>query len=302
MKNSNYDKTKLPEEILNALPFLLSCISKEGRYVLMNDHHANYYGIDRNDAIGKQCHNFLTLESEIIAQLDSPLTGEDFFLSEMINQQSSYPKEHCYWLSATVPLKLHQHHDYDHLIMLAIDITGIINNISQLSIKAFTDSLTGLFNRHWLNGYIDRHQIENDSPPEKSRRGIIIIDLDNFKHINDRWGHDTGDAVLKIAARRLLLVIRQQDKLVRFGGDEFVAVINDATPALLQDITSRLSYCLCRSPVQFERKTINISASIGCSEYYPQEDFLSCLKTADEALYMAKQSGRNHAFFGERKR
>jgi len=157
---------------------------------------------------------------------------------------------------------------------------------------AHLDALTGLPNRMHFESRIDQEI-------ERSRREELplcfgIVDLDHFKNVNDTYGHDCGDMVLKHVATVLSGSLRAQDILCRFGGEEMVIVmpnttIEDALPSL-ERVRASISDC----PVLWKGNTITVTTSIGVSELsMPSSSYDALFVTADKNLYIAKENGRN---------
>ncbi|MCG7535030.1 GGDEF domain-containing protein [Pseudoalteromonas sp. OOF1S-7] len=166
----------------------------------------------------------------------------------------------------------------------------------RLEHEALHDTLTGLTNRKFLFR-------ELNNLAERSKRGsvtvhILYLDLDDFKPINDNYGHHNGDIVLQEVACRIQNELRSYDVLCRLGGDEFVVVLSDPIekPALLQ-ICSRLITCLC-SPVRLEGgQEVQCGCSIGVANNQGEFNAETLLKCADSALYSSKELGKNQAYF-----
>jgi diguanylate cyclase (GGDEF)-like protein/PAS domain S-box-containing protein len=158
------------------------------------------------------------------------------------------------------------------------------------------DALTGLPNRQFLVDLI-KQELEK---VEKSHLllAVMFLDLDKFKNINDRFGHDVGDEILKTMAVRLSALVRDTDIVARSGGDEFVIVlpeINQQTDAALiaKKIIEGLS-----STIYAQGYQLNITASIGIALYpFDGMDASELMKRADMALYVAKEAGRNQFYF-----
>jgi len=152
------------------------------------------------------------------------------------------------------------------------------------------DALTGLGNRRRLELATDelRGTIGGVTPI-----GLIIADIDHFKRVNDTEGHLIGDAVLRIVAGRLRATLGDQHELVRWGGEEFVALAAGLDDAALADLAERLRTAICDSPFAIDQdRALSITVSIGCVT--GRLDALDdVLQAADEALYEAKRSGRN---------
>lgn len=123
--------------------------------------------------------------------------------------------------------------------------------------------------------------------------GILMIDLDFFKRINDTYGHDCGDVVLKEAAKRMKNCIRNTDSIGRFGGEEFLAVIPNCSDEEVVRLAERIREALKKS-VGYKHFIIPLTASIGVSVYFQNdEDVLTSLNEADRSLYAAKEMGRD---------
>lgn len=154
-----------------------------------------------------------------------------------------------------------------------------------LSVKAYHDNLTKILNR---NGFLKRLSEINN------KYTLAIIDIDKFKSINDTYGHDVGDYVLKDLATLISNKIRTTDIFARWGGEEFVLVLD--TPNLLQ--AQNISDNLRKEVENSKFKTVGkITISIGISEFKTKNDtFEDVFKKADQALYQAKMSGRNRVF------
>jgi diguanylate cyclase (GGDEF)-like protein len=127
---------------------------------------------------------------------------------------------------------------------------------------------------------------------------VVILDLDHFKKVNDQWGHPTGDLVLKTAAQVLRQNIRECDSLGRYGGEEFIIIIPNADQAEAQKIIERCRIALAQTNILSESQVlINVTASFGVVNVtHSIEQMIepyTLIKTADEALYIAKHNGRN---------
>ena len=158
------------------------------------------------------------------------------------------------------------------------------------------DTLTGLPNRYMLNQRF-AHALNNAQRYRKSM-ALLFLDLDRFKFINDTLGHPFGDRVLTEVAGRLRLCLREIDTIARFGGDEFVALIEDfAAPGDIVSVAQKILHAL-RWPFLLDGETCHVTASIGIG-LYPDDgaDFASLLKSADIAAYRAKEQGKNNYLF-----
>lgn len=164
----------------------------------------------------------------------------------------------------------------------------------KLQEQATTDRLTGLSNRLRLDEFL----AEQFNAARASRKplSLLILDLDNFKTVNDTYGHQAGDAVLRYVGRLLRTAVRQQDLAARYGGEELALVLPDTPRATASTIAETICRAIAAKPVVCTEATIPITASIGVATYEPGGPLTSLqhlIKAADMAVYAAKHAGRN---------
>lgn len=169
----------------------------------------------------------------------------------------------------------------------------------ELQYQANHDILTGLPNRLL---FLDRlNQSIYKANRHYSKVAVLFVDMDRFKEINDSFGHAFGDEAIKEVAQRLKKLVRQSDTVARFGGDEFVMILDDIKdPMVIVDIVSKLMETM-EEPMIINQHTLYVTLSIGIS-IYPDDTVLATdlLKNADAAMYKAKDSGRNtYVFYTE---
>jgi len=168
------------------------------------------------------------------------------------------------------------------------------SNYQQSVSMAVTDALTGLYNRHYLNTHLDnmvRQAIKNGK-----NLALMIMDMDHFKMVNDTYGHDVGDLVLKQFSTIIVQAARSTDLVARFGGEEFVILMPESDPQAAFSAASRMRAIIESTPftINADGSTIPRTVSIGVASLYAENDSSEALlKRADEALYLAKNSGRN---------
>ena len=158
--------------------------------------------------------------------------------------------------------------------------------LKQLSI---TDPLTGLANRRHLMDFLQ--QAWQRSQRFASTFSVIMADIDFFKKINDQHGHEQGDVVLKAVATQMQAMARKVDLVSRFGGEEFVIVLQEAPLSAAVEMAQRLRQAVCE--LQFEPMPQGVTCSYGVAQFATGQTVEQLLKHADEALYQSKDDGRN---------
>ena len=167
-------------------------------------------------------------------------------------------------------------------------------NRTQLEALAQQDHLTGLPNRLSLNQYLAK-TLDKDY----KGLGVMMIDIDHFKDINDTYGHLVGDEVLIKIAELLKKGMRENDLVVRYGGEEFLVIMEMERARYFREKTQRLLELIQSTPIKTNNQTLNITVSIGafyncCNVELNLED---CIRHADNLLYKAKEQGRNQVVY-----
>lgn len=162
-----------------------------------------------------------------------------------------------------------------------------------LKISSTTDALTGLYNRKYLDEYIEKAL--SQAKRNGIVYGILMIDIDFFKMVNDTYGHDVGDKAIKVLATVLKENIREADTAFRFGGEEFLVLLYECEEAMVSNIAEKIRLAFEKSSIQSNNgSTFYKTLSVGASIFPKDSDSLwKCIKFADIALYNAKDSGRN---------
>ncbi|NTV89535.1 MAG: PAS domain S-box protein [Clostridiales bacterium] len=191
------------------------------------------------------------------------------------------------WVEVSTRLRYNQLHE--------IEVVGVSRNIeerkkieAQILYLSYHDKLTGLFNRTYLEERLEAEV--NRAKRYDVPVSLIIFDLDFFKNVNDMWGHPTGDEVLRTTAVIVLEAIRNTDVLVRFGGEEFIILMPEATLESAVIAAEKI-----RSIIENNKYPVagSITASFGVAERKPFETVDSWYRRLDASLYLAKKSGRN---------
>ena len=164
----------------------------------------------------------------------------------------------------------------------------------QISIEmAITDALTGLHNRRYMETHIS--SLTEQAASRGKPLTVLVLDIDYFKSINDAYGHDAGDEVLREFALRIRKSIRGIDLACRYGGEEFVVIMPETGLGVATMVAERLRRRIASEPFSIQQadRTIDVTISVGIAALGGADDAASILKRADQALYRAKRDGRN---------
>lgn len=175
----------------------------------------------------------------------------------------------------------------------------LLKSNEQLTSQAHFDSLTGIANRTL---FMDRLQMSLAEAKRKQTTGaLLLLDLDNFKSVNDSLGHPIGDKLLAVAASRLTAACRASDTVARLGGDEFAVIAKDIKAIEQSSVLAQKLIAILKQPISIDGYTINAQASIGIASFPADADQADeLLRKADLALYKAKALGKNiHAYFDQ---
>jgi diguanylate cyclase (GGDEF)-like protein len=180
--------------------------------------------------------------------------------------------------------------DVELLSFLATTIALDMENL-RLHKVAVTDQLTGAYNREFLQARLPA-ELESADGAERAL-SLAMVDVDHFKPINDRYGHDVGDDVLCEVARRLRAAIRGGDLLIRYGGEEFLVVLPRASAGQAWEIGERMRSKVAAGPVVVGARLLPVRISVGIAQYRGGEPPAELVRRADGALYTAKGNGRD---------
>ena len=187
----------------------------------------------------------------------------------------------------------------ERFCMLVYDVTeqalgklGMEQLNEELKTASRTDGLTGLFNRrYWQERFDEMHKlcVRREKPST-----ALMLDIDHFKRINDTYGHQAGDKVIKKLAALIKRCVRETDLAGRYGGEEFAIILNDSLVEDAKIVAERIRQFAQRLVVDHEGESINFTVSLGLAQFSPSfKGAMAWLECADQALYEAKENGRN---------
>jgi diguanylate cyclase (GGDEF)-like protein len=220
--------------------------------------------------------------SETIKLLKKENTG-------LITVQKDTPISQCLEIFVSKNIKHLPVVDRDKKLIGIISATDIIKKFSML---IFVDSLTGFGNRYYLESI--RRRIVRYK--KRAPVGILMMDLDNFKNLNDTYGHTFGDEVLRKVAEIISNNIRLVDDVIRYGGEEFLVILSRASEIVTIKIAERIRKTL-ESTIFKEHPDLKVTISIGATLCNSRTGFEDCIELADKALREAKENGKNRVVF-----
>jgi diguanylate cyclase (GGDEF)-like protein/PAS domain S-box-containing protein len=267
----------------------------DGRIVQVNAAFCSISGYRAEEVLGKTPRLLKSgrQDRSFFAELWDGIRDQGHWQGEVWNRRRNgeiYPQ----WLSISTVRD--DRGQPTHYVGVGTDISQLKRSEEQLQHLAHHDPLTGLPNR--LLGQSRLEHALQRAQRHGSRLGVIFLDLDGFKHINDSLGHPIGDSVLTDIAQRLRQRLRSEDTLARLGGDEFLLVLEDiATPADAANIARKLLDAL-QQPLRLDGRELFVTASIGIA-LYPDDggSWSELIRNADTAMYQAKAAGRDQFCF-----
>jgi diguanylate cyclase (GGDEF)-like protein len=250
---------------------------------------ADWWGMSSEDleAFLQQVDERFKLAGELF-QVDMTRIGTPAELMNEANEQLAQlaVKEHL--ASAQAAVRQHS---------IEAEMRALESKNQQLQQQALHDPLTGLYNRHFFDAVIEKEfsRCRRTATPV----GVIFADVDHFKRLNDTYGHQAGDEVLKGVAGRLRDALRASDTLARYGGEEFVILVAHPTEKGLEKLANRIRERVAAEPFVLGGVSVNVTASFGAAIIIPgrqlKETYKDLIAAADACLYESKQAGRNRA-------
>jgi len=263
----------------------------DNRILHVNDAFCQITGYSAEEVVGKDPKLLKSGQHDLhfYQQMWRQITEEGYWQGEIVNRKKN-GEVYIEWLSINAIRDTHGH--IENHIGIFSDVTYQRKDAQEQAWFATHDPLTGLSNRLLLGDRLE-HAINHAGRFDKCI-AVIFCDLDNFKPVNDTYGHSAGDEVLKSVAGRMKKILRKEDTICRFGGDEFVILVEELKSFDFLDAIVRKISAISDEPVVIEGENLHIEMSIGVA-IYPNDadDVDSLLKHADAAMYRAKHGGKN---------
>ncbi|MFV0575949.1 MAG: diguanylate cyclase domain-containing protein [Vibrio sp.] len=272
------------EQLIDSAPLLFFSVDREFKYTYINPFFAQVHNMDQHKAVGMHM-------TEVI--------GEAGFNKNLPHYKKTLLGESIKYDSYFIKADGNPHYYYAVYKPLyengeVVGFTGVVVDITaekQLEQLSNTDALTKVNNRRKYENDLQK-VLEKGS---QERHGLVLMDIDFFKKINDELGHDKGDQALVKLSELLMEEVGDTGHIYRIGGEEFVVILNDIEGQ--SDLEARTEYIrqVVENHVILEERQVTIS--IGASVIVDGDEKMGLLKRVDEALYKAKESGRNRAHF-----
>lgn len=283
--------------LFEALPDPIFIIDEHGKYLETLAGNANELYLDISFLRGQYIDQVFSpeLSSILMSAIQKALDSQKLTLIEYQISTDVLQNTTCFepnWFQGRV-VPLNTAPDKNKAVAwVAVNISErkrLEKKLTELSVK---DALTGLYNRRYI--YDDISKRIASFGRYKVPFSLAFIDIDYFKRINDSYGHDAGDEILKALSDLVLSELRKSDIFARFGGEEFIAVFPNTSKKDAAVFVERLRNTIQGQRVETNSGTIEFTVSIGLTEVTNSDKtFDSIVKRADEALYIAKEKGRN---------
>jgi diguanylate cyclase (GGDEF)-like protein/PAS domain S-box-containing protein len=273
----------------------------QGKIILVNRAFSDITGYTSEEVQGKEAHHFHSdqRDSEFYLQMWKSLSVTGAWQGEIWNRRKDgeiYPE----WV--TISTVKDGEGNLSNYIVIFTDISSRKHAEDRLRFLATHDPLTGLPNRELFHDRLDqaimRARRAQSGKDEKWRVAVMLLDLDNFKAINDTLGHAWGDRVLVEVAQRLQNCVRKSDSVARLGGDEFTIILEGVANRQNCELVANKVLQTISQPFELDGRNFILGTSIGISVYpMDGEDGETLLKHADVAMYRAKQTKGCFVFY-----
>lgn len=256
-------------------------------------------GYTAEEVVGSHCYdnilNHVDAEGNALCEKDCPLSRA---IQENYNIEAEVYLRHKHGHRVPVAVRIRPLPGADGQVLGGVELfqdlsdkTGVLLQLEELRQLALVDSLTGLANRNYFEREIESHL------QEQARYGwpfgLLFLDIDNFKQVNDSFGHGFGDQVLQMVARNLKHICRPFDVFGRWGGEEFIGLVRNIEGPELIAIGERLRMLIESSRLQQESGPVGVTVSVGATLAREGDSLTELVKRADGLMYQSKNRGKN---------
>ncbi|KUJ96173.1 MAG: hypothetical protein PWR24_670 [Desulfonauticus sp.] len=282
----------------------------EGAYLLDEDRTIVYWnrgaeiitGYTQKEVVGRHCRdNILVHIGEDGRELCKEICPALISLRKGVTKQNKAYLQHKKGYRVGVKIKTFPVYIQDKKYVLELfqesyDDYFVLNHFEKLAQSSLLDPLTGLPNRRYLLTKLEENI--NLFKRYNFSFGVIFLDIDNFKLINDTYGHGAGDEVLKVLGKTLQNLARKGDVFGRFGGEEFLGLVIVKGLKELQLVANRLRVIVEHSKAFYQDKVLRFTISVGATLVSPEDTSESIVERADRLMYLAKKEGKNRVVVG----
>lgn len=231
----------------------------------------------------------------LMEKVEGDISRHAFELDELADELNAVPPDDpAAMMAAAAAMLVANRRLQSELATAQAEISAQQQKVDALAAESRTDTLTGLANRRSFDEELGRRL--DQWRRHKVPVSLLLIDIDHFKKINDRYGHPIGDEALKWVARIQSEALRQMDVAARYGGEEFAAILPGTKLSDAGNVAERLRATIAAKPFRQGELEFPITVSVGVAVTIPDDAPAAFLKRADDALYAAKQNGRDRAY------
>jgi len=290
------------KELLDHMSDGVHFVDRDRRVLYWNEGASRLTGYKPEELVGRCCQDntlcHVDAEGHNLCQDGCPLTAS---VADGGSHEAQVFLRHKQGRRVPVFVRVQPIREADGSIIGAVEIFSddsvrhaAQRKTAEMERLAFLDQVTQLPNRRYVE--MSLQTVLSEYQVHKDPFGVLVIDLDRFKAINDRFGHATGDRALREAAKTLLAALRNTDIVGRWGGDELIAVVRHVNSEILKSLAERC--CILVAKTSFpngDGSPVSMSVSVGGTLALPDDTAEGLIKRADELMYQSKTSGRGRA-------
>lgn len=286
------------KKVLDNLYDGIYLLDDDRRIIYWNSGAEEHTGHKRADVLHLKCHEVLMHVDDKGMSLCNDACPVSQTIEDNNLREVDVYLQHRDGHRVPVSMRIAPIKDSNNQVAVAVEIFGdgspkytLRQRLEEMKGLALLDPLSELGNRRFLEMNIRGRLEEMDR--YKWPFGILFIDIDHFKHINDTYGHDAGDNVIRMVSKTMSFSLRSFDIIGRWGGEEFVVIVVNVEEEQLHSVGDRLRLLVEQSGIGIDSDTVNVTVSIGATICRPGDTAETVLKRADTLMYRSKQSGRN---------